>query len=105
ISESQERMVAVVRPQMLESVRRVCATWELACTPIGNVSDTGELRAFYEDELVGTIPADLLTDACPSYEVETEPHPLENVEPSQHNSSPKAWIYEQYDQLVGSRTI
>jgi phosphoribosylformylglycinamidine synthase len=105
ISESQERMVAVVRPQMLESVRRVCATWELACTPIGDVSDTGELRAFYEDELVGTIPADLLTDACPRYEVETEPRTLRNVEPSQHNSSPKAWIYEQYDQLVGSRTV
>jgi phosphoribosylformylglycinamidine synthase subunit PurL len=27
------------------------------------------------------------------------------VEPSSHNSSPKAWIYEQYDQLVGSRTV
>src|SRR5439155_22346721 len=35
ISESQERMVAVVRPQMLDAVRRVCATWGLACTSIG----------------------------------------------------------------------
>src|SRR5947209_12365089 len=31
ISESQERMVAVVRPQMLDAVRRVCAKWELPC--------------------------------------------------------------------------
>ncbi|TML88421.1 MAG: phosphoribosylformylglycinamidine synthase II [Actinobacteria bacterium] len=61
ISESQERMVAVVRPQMLEAVRGVCARWELDCTPIGDVSDTGELRAFYDDDLVGTIPASLLT--------------------------------------------
>ncbi len=105
ISESQERMVAVVRPQMLEAVQRVCATWELACTPIGDVSDTGELRAFFDDEVVGSIPATLLTDECPRYEVETEPDSREPVDPSEHNSAPKAWIYEQYDQLVGSRTV
>jgi phosphoribosylformylglycinamidine synthase subunit PurL len=105
ISESQERMVAVVRPQMLEAVQRVCAKWELDCTPIGDVTDTGELCAFYEDDLVGSIPAGLLTDECPRYDVETRPHTLEYVEPSGHNNSPKAWIYEQYDQLVGSRTV
>ena len=59
ISESQERMVAVVRPQMLEAVQRVCATWELPCTPIGDVSDTGDLRAFFDNELVGCDPAAL----------------------------------------------
>jgi phosphoribosylformylglycinamidine synthase len=105
ISESQERMVAVVRPQMLEAVQRVCAKWELPCTAIGDVSDTGELRAFVEDELVGAIPAASLTDACPRYEVEREPHSLEYVEPSRENRESKAWIYEQYDQLVGSRTV
>src|SRR6185312_10170699 len=81
ISESQERMVAVVRPQMLEAVKRVCAKWELPCTPIGDVSDTGELRAFFRGELVGAIPAVFLTDACPRYEVAREPHSLEYVEP------------------------
>src|SRR4029079_14521644 len=50
MSESQERMVAVVRPQMLEAVQRVCAKWELPCTPIGDVSDTGELRAVFRRE-------------------------------------------------------
>ena len=87
ISESQERMVAVVGPRMLEAVQRVCATWELPCTPIGAVSDTGELRAFFDDELVGSIPAALLTDECPRYEVEKQPHPVEYVEPSPHNSA------------------
>lgn len=105
ISESQERMVAVVRPQMLEAVQRVCATWELACTPIGDVSDTGELRAFFDGAVVGSIPATLLTDECPRYEVETEPESRESVDPSEHNTAPKAWVYEQYDQLVGSRTV
>jgi phosphoribosylformylglycinamidine synthase subunit PurL len=105
ISESQERMVAVVRPQMLEAVLRVCAKWELPCTPIGDVTVTGELRAFFEDETVGAIPASFLTDECPRYEMERRPHSLENVKPSAENRRSKAWIYEQYDQLVGSRTV
>jgi phosphoribosylformylglycinamidine synthase len=105
ISESQERMVAVVRPQMLEAVQRVCAKWELPCSPIGDVNDNGELRAFFEDEMVGAIPASFLTDECPRYEMEREPHSLENAESSPENRRSRAWIYEQYDQLVGSRTV
>src|SRR5437660_10341810 len=105
ISESQERMVAVVRPQMLDAVRRVCTKWELPCTAIGDVSDSGELRAFVQGEPVGAIPASHLTDDCPRYEVAREAHSLEYVEPAPENLRPKAWIYEQYDQLVGSRTV
>jgi phosphoribosylformylglycinamidine synthase subunit PurL len=105
ISESQERMVAVVRPQMLDAVGRVCAQWELPCTPIGDVTDSGELRALYDGDVVGEIPAPFLTDECPRYEVEREPHSVANVEPSEHNRASKRWIYEQYDQLVGSRTV
>jgi len=105
ISESQERMVAVVRPQMLDAVRRVCAQWELPCTPIGDVTDTGDLRAFRDGEAVGEIPAHLLTDECPRYEVEREAHALAPVDVSPANAEPKTWIYEQYDQLVGARTV
>jgi phosphoribosylformylglycinamidine synthase len=105
ISESQERMVAVVRPQMLESVQRVCRAWELPCTPIGDVTDTGELRAFFDGETVGAIPAEFLTDACPRYDVAREPYSLQNVSVSPHNNASKARIYERYDQLVGSRTV
>ena len=53
ISESQERMVAVVRPEMLAAVRVVCERWELPCAAIGEVTDTGELRAFHDGEVVG----------------------------------------------------
>jgi phosphoribosylformylglycinamidine synthase len=105
ISESQERMVAVVRPQMLDAVRRVCGQWELSCTPIGDVTDTGDLRALHEGTPVGEIPAQLLTDECPRYEVDSEPHPFEYGDVSPANAQSKAWIYEQYDQLVGSRTV
>ena len=70
ISESQERMVAVVRPQMLDAVRGVCARWELPCTVIGEVTDDGFLRAFHDGDVVGEIAARFLTDECPRYVVE-----------------------------------
>ena len=75
ISESQERMVAVVRPQMLEAVEALCERWGLRHAVIGEVTDSGLLRALWEDEVVGEIPARLLTDECPRYEVEPRPRP------------------------------
>src|SRR5438876_5414851 len=68
ISESQERMVAVVEPSRLARVRAACERWELPCTVIGEVTDHGELRALFDDEVVGSIPAELLTDGCPRYD-------------------------------------
>src|SRR4051794_34494599 len=73
ISESQERMVAVVRPQMLAAVRDVCARWELPCTVVGEVTDDGMLRAFHDGDVVGEIAARFLTDECPRYVVEGVP--------------------------------
>src|SRR5437764_6158297 len=72
ISESQERMVAVVRPQMLSAVERVCAKWELPCTAIGEVTDDGVLRAWHDGEPAGEIPAAILTDECPRYDLVQE---------------------------------
>jgi phosphoribosylformylglycinamidine synthase II len=104
ISESQERMVAVVRPQMLDAVLRVCERWELPCTAIGEVTDGGELRAFHEGALVGSIPARFLTDECPRYEVEQRP----SARPAGERSPERIDLHEvieQYDHLVGSRTV
>ncbi len=120
VSESQERMIAVVRPAMLEAVEEILDRWELEHAVVGEVTDTGELRAFWDDELVGGIPARLLTDECPRYEVEQERRPatpLREIE-----SAPAAgdavldllgstalrsreFVYRRYDQLVGSRTV
>src|SRR5213075_917433 len=55
ISESQERMVAVVRRQMLGALERVCARWELPCTVIGEVTGDGMLRAHHEGSVVGDL--------------------------------------------------
>jgi phosphoribosylformylglycinamidine synthase len=120
ISESQERMVAVVRPEFLEAVETVCARWELHCASIGEVTDTGELRAFHAGEPVGEIPARFLTDEAPRYRVETAPRPTAPVPPdplgpyvedallellASPNIRSRSWIYERYDHLVGSRTV
>jgi phosphoribosylformylglycinamidine synthase len=105
ISESQERMVAVVAPERLDDVRAACARWELPCTVIGAVTDHGELRALAGGEVVGSIPAGLLTDECPRYDVARTPHTVEAAPVDPINFEPKTWVFEQYDHLVGSRTV
>ena len=104
ISESQERMVAVVQPERLAAVGLVCDRWELPCAVIGTVTGTGLLRAFHDGEVVGEIPAELLTDECPRYEVEqrAEPKPVRRVARPEFDVGE---VIEQYDQLVGSRTV
>jgi phosphoribosylformylglycinamidine synthase subunit PurL len=104
ISESQERMVAVVRPEMLDAVQGVCARWELPCTPVGEVTDSSALRAFHGGEVVGDIPTRLLTDECPRYEV------AQRARARAPRRTPPAVfdvgeVIEQYDHLVGSRTV
>jgi phosphoribosylformylglycinamidine synthase subunit PurL len=123
ISESQERMVAVVRPQMLGAVQALCDRWELHHAVIGEVTDTGLLRALWENEAVGEIPARFLTDECPRYRVEpmpratpsdtvslgelaAPPHPEALVELlASPNLRSRAWVFRRYDHLVGSRTV
>ena len=104
ISESQERMVCVTsRP---DDVAAVCRKWELNHAVIGEVTATGDLRAFHDGELVGDIPARLLTDECPRYVVRTAARETEAAfPPLEPNLRSREWIYERYDQLVGSRTV
>ncbi len=120
ISESQERMVAIVRSQMLEAVEAVLDRWELEHADIGEVTDTGELRAWWHGEVVGAIPARLLTDECPRYEVASTrrkatperrivdppdaPDALVELLGSPALRS-REFVYRRYDQLVGSRTV
>src|SRR5207244_11591634 len=99
------RMMAVVSRQMLAAVERVCAKWELPCTAIGEVTDDGVLRAWHDGDVVGEIPAAFLTDECPRYEVRREPRATRSYPVSRHNGESKEWVYEQYDHLVGSRTM
>ena len=70
ISESQERMAAIVEPAAWPQVEAICRRWDIDATVIGEVTLTGDLRAFHGGELVGDIPAAILTDEAPRYVVE-----------------------------------
>ena len=120
ISESQERMVAIVRPDRLAEVEAVCERWELHHAAIGEATDSGELRAFWEGEVVGAIPARLLTDECPRYTVERSARvappgqPIEGAPPTSQALlellgsdalRSREFVFRRYDQLVQSRTV
>jgi phosphoribosylformylglycinamidine synthase len=99
-------MVAVVEPERLDEVRDVCERWELPCTVIGKVTDHGELRAYFRGDVAGAIPAELLTERTPRYELALEARtPAVPPAADPVNDEPKTWIFEQYDHLVGSRTV
>ena len=120
ISESQERMVAIVEPDRLAEVEAVIDRWELHRAVIGTVTDTGELRALWHGDEVGAIPARFLTEDCPRYVVAQEPRrpPAEvaldglpatgrvllDLLGSDALRS-RAFVTRRYDQLVQSRTI
>lgn len=123
VSESQERMLALVAPERLEFVLARCARWELEATVIGSVTATGNFTARHGGHVVVDIPASALTDDAPLYEVPREaapaPVPLDLAavpEPAElsaawlellarPNIASKRWIYQQYDHLVGANTI
>jgi phosphoribosylformylglycinamidine (FGAM) synthase-like enzyme len=120
ISESQERMVAIVAPERLAEVEAVIDRWELHRAVIGEVTETGELRALWHDDVAGTIPARFLTDDCPRYVVDQEPRepvaevPLRDVPPPGETLlgllgsdalRSRAFVTRRYDQIVQSRTV
>ena len=120
ISESQERMVAIVAPERLAEVEAVIDRWELHRAVIGEVTETGELRALWHDDVAGTIPARYLTEDCPRYTVEREPRepsaevPLPALPPTgdvllellgSDALCSRAFVTRRYDQLVQSRTV
>jgi phosphoribosylformylglycinamidine synthase subunit PurL len=125
ISESQERMLAIVEPERAGEVLRVAERFELVAAVVGRVTGHGDLRILYEDEVVGTVPSRSLVDA-PVYERDVVPPvyleearklDLENVpEPDDYNAVLLAMlghpnlcsrrsVYEQYDHQVGTDTV
>ena len=126
ISESQERMLCVVEPSLLNDVLALCRRWEVRATPIGEVTDTRRLRVFEGGEMVGDMPVSALVDECPLYDLEPEepqdrlaafaaPRPRIHPDAGEQealravlgseNVASRRWAFEQYDCLVGSRTV
>lgn len=124
VSESQERMLCVCEPARLDEVLAVCARWEVHGTAIGEVTDTGAMRIFRGDELVGEVPVAALVDDCPVYELAPE-RPVAGLYPApvgtlagdasvrdallallaSPNLASRRPLFEQYDSIVQSRTV
>ena len=122
VSESQERMLAVVEPARVKEVIAVCEKWQTGAAEIGTVTDNGLVRVLREEEVVGEMPVEALVDGCPLYDLspaEPEGWIYGNRATLDSNASAeetllallaspsiasKRWAFEQYDSIVGSRT-
>ncbi len=67
LSESQERMLLVAKPEHEEAVREVLTRWDLQAATIGRVTDDGMFRVRLDGKIVAEIPVDPLVDDCPTY--------------------------------------
>ncbi|HEY7874710.1 MAG TPA: phosphoribosylformylglycinamidine synthase subunit PurL [Actinomycetota bacterium] len=125
ISESQERMMAVVEPARVDQVLAVCARWGLDANVIGEVTSTGRLEVMHEGERVADVPVDALAEDGPVYDRPlARPQWIEDL----HARSPgddapgdleksllallgspeiasKRWVWEQYDHMIFLGTV
>ncbi|MEM2226976.1 MAG: phosphoribosylformylglycinamidine synthase subunit PurL [Candidatus Bathyarchaeia archaeon] len=123
LSESQERMLFVVKPEGLEKVLEVFRKWGLPYSVIGKVTDTGEVLVRHRGEVVARLPSKLLAETPILRRRAKRPKDLPKMlkvpkprEPrdlgrvlvkmlSSPNIASKEPIYSQYDYEVGVRTI
>jgi len=125
LSESQERMLVVVKKGREEEVKKVFDKWDLNCTHIGDVTTGGRLLFYMYDDLLADVPARelVLGGGAPVYKRDYKepayialnrsfdpgrvqvPADLQAV--AWHlirhpNIASKKWVYEQYDSMVGT---
>ncbi len=129
VSESQERMLGVVEPGMLDEALEVCERWGLRATVIGEVTDTGRFVVREGGEVVADMPAPSLAHDAPEYdpamrrpayldEVRAfDPYTLLHPESSgelaetllallgSQNICSREWIWRQYDHQVMLNTV
>ena len=67
LSESQERMLIVIREEGLGAVTEIFDRWDLHSDVIGRVTDDGHVRILDDGEIVANVPASFYTDECPTY--------------------------------------
>src|SRR5262249_7637701 len=72
LSESQERMLIVAKAGCEEEVRAIFSRWDLQAEVVGEVTDDGQFRTFWDGEEVVCIPVSALTDEAPAYERPTQ---------------------------------
>jgi phosphoribosylformylglycinamidine synthase II len=125
LSESQERMLAIVQKGKEDEVGGIFKKWGLQAVVVGEVTDDGLVHVYEGDDLVAQVPAKSLADEAPTYELDaSEPaylvklqnYDLSSIpEPSDCNEAllkilgapsiaSKQWVYEQYDHMVQTNT-
>jgi len=125
LSESQERMLVVVKKGNEKKVQKIFEKWDLNCEKIGKVTDSKDLVFYYQKEIVAHVPAESLVLGGgapvyhreykePAYYKELKKFDINNVSIpfdvvdiahqiiSLPNICSKKWIYEQYDSMVGT---
>lgn len=121
LSESQERMLMVLKPGREAEAEAIFRKWELDFAVIGTVTDTGRMVLKWQGETVADIPLAPLADEAPLYDRPHVPTPppaeLANVPECQHigidlirlmgspDIASRRWIWEQYDHMVGADTV
>jgi phosphoribosylformylglycinamidine synthase subunit PurL len=126
LSESQERMLLVVKKGREAEVERIFDKWDLHAAHIGEVTDDGLMRVKDHGAVVAEIPNTALVDQAPVYDRPTaRPAYLDDVQafdPSSLPDSPhpqdallailgsptvasKRWVYRQYDHMVRTNTL
>lgn len=128
LSESQERMLLVVKKGHENEVTSIFEKWDLPCVQIGEVTEGGLLQFFANGQLAAELPAEslVLGGGAPVYERRyNEPKYFEQIAKFQLKDiddviqlkeaamqliclpsiASKKWIYEQYDRMVGAATL
>ncbi|MFC7568995.1 phosphoribosylformylglycinamidine synthase subunit PurL [Actinomadura namibiensis] len=129
MSESQERMMAVVEPAKVERFMEICGRWEIPATVIGEVTDTGRLVMTWRGETIVDIPPGTAADEGPVYERPFAPpadlgalqadtpgrltRPTSGDElrrtvlwlAGSPNLASKTWVTSQYDRYVLGNTV
>jgi len=123
LSESQERMLAVLKPGREPDGARIFAKWGLDAAVIGHTTDTGRLVLTHQGETVCDIPLGPLTEDAPLYHRPwVEPHAEPHLDPAKvpapadwtaavltliaaPDVASKRWLWEQYDRHVMADTL
>jgi phosphoribosylformylglycinamidine synthase len=121
LSESQERMLMVLKPGREAEAEAIFRKWELDFAVIGEVTDAGHMVLEFNGEVVCDIPLGPLADEAPCYErpyaIPKPPEPLTDIPESTDiaadllklmaspNLASRRWVWEQYDQSVGADTV
>jgi phosphoribosylformylglycinamidine synthase subunit PurL len=121
LSESQERMLMVLKPGKEPMAEAIFTKWELDFAVIGKVTDTGHMVLEFGGEVVCDIPLAPLADDAPLYDrphsTPKAPAPLADVPESSDiaadllklmacpDLASRKWIWQQYDNQVGADTV